>query len=196
MHGTGAEPALQAGGGEIAAGLVYTICFCLRGDAILMLHRDRPPFARHWNGLGGKLEPGETPLACVEREVLEESGLRLRDAQAVRFAGLVTWSGWSSDGAAPVADRSRGMYAYVARFPDAWPIWDGARPGPDGRLAWQPLAWVCDPNNGTVVDNLPQILPRLLAEPEPLEYHCAYAGHRLVEVVAHPLPTGLLAPSR
>ncbi len=40
-----------------------------------MLYRDRPPFARHWNGLGGKIEPDETPLACVEREVLEESGL-------------------------------------------------------------------------------------------------------------------------
>ena len=79
MPGTRAEPALQASGGG-AAGLVYTICFCLRGDAVLMLYRDRPPFARHWNGLGGKIEPGETPLACVEREVLEESGLNLRDA--------------------------------------------------------------------------------------------------------------------
>lgn len=32
-----------------------------------------------WNGLGGKFEPGESPEECVRREVLEESGLCIRD---------------------------------------------------------------------------------------------------------------------
>ena len=32
-----------------------------------------------WNGLGGKFEPGETPEECVIREVLEESGLLIRN---------------------------------------------------------------------------------------------------------------------
>ena len=36
-----------------------------------------------WNGLGGKLEPGETPEQCVIREVAEESGLPTDDP--VRF---------------------------------------------------------------------------------------------------------------
>jgi 8-oxo-dGTP diphosphatase len=30
-----------------------------------------------WNGLGGKLEPGESPLDAAGRELYEESGLRL-----------------------------------------------------------------------------------------------------------------------
>ena len=32
-----------------------------------------------WNGLGGKFEAGETPEECVQREVLEESGLVIQN---------------------------------------------------------------------------------------------------------------------
>jgi hypothetical protein len=45
--------------------LQYTICFCLCGELILMLYRNRPPNRFHWNGLGGKLQKDETPQACV-----------------------------------------------------------------------------------------------------------------------------------
>ena len=72
--------------------LIYTICFCRRGDAILMLYRNKPPNARQWNGLGGKIELGETPPACVRREVAEVAGIDLCFARRVRFAGLVTWA--------------------------------------------------------------------------------------------------------
>ena len=39
-----------------------------------------------WNGLGGKLEAGETPEECVIREVYEESGLAIR---APKLCGLL-----------------------------------------------------------------------------------------------------------
>ena len=32
-----------------------------------------------WNGLGGKLEQGESPEECVVREVYEESGLTIKN---------------------------------------------------------------------------------------------------------------------
>ena len=47
-----------------------------------MLHRNKKDGDVHrgkYNGLGGKLEPGESPEDCVTREVYEESGLRLLD---------------------------------------------------------------------------------------------------------------------
>jgi 8-oxo-dGTP diphosphatase len=45
----------------------------------LMLHRNKKENDVHtgkWNGLGGKLEAGESPHACMLRELEEESWLR------------------------------------------------------------------------------------------------------------------------
>ncbi|MGD9487279.1 MAG: NUDIX domain-containing protein [Calditrichaceae bacterium] len=55
-----------------------TLCYIRDKDKTLMLHRIKKDNDIHegkWNGLGGKLEPGETPEECVIREVKEESGL-------------------------------------------------------------------------------------------------------------------------
>jgi len=49
-----------------------------------MLHRVKKGGDVHadkYNGLGGKFLAGETPEECVKREVLEESGLILENAQ-------------------------------------------------------------------------------------------------------------------
>jgi len=46
--------------------------------AILLVRRAHPPAAGQWSVPGGKLEPGETLAAGVEREVLEETGLLVR----------------------------------------------------------------------------------------------------------------------
>jgi hypothetical protein len=48
--------------------LRYTLCFLTRGDQVLMLHRRRPPNQGLWNGVGGRLEPGETrATACCAK---------------------------------------------------------------------------------------------------------------------------------
>jgi 8-oxo-dGTP diphosphatase len=44
---------------------------------VLLLHRRHPPNAGLWNGIGGKLNPGEDPYAACIREVSEESGLSI-----------------------------------------------------------------------------------------------------------------------
>lgn len=46
-----------------------------------MLHRAKKVgkiYDDKWNGLGGKMETGESPEECVVREVREESGLHIR----------------------------------------------------------------------------------------------------------------------
>jgi len=57
-----------------------TLCYIEKDGKTLMMLRNRKPGDIHkgkYNGLGGKLEPGESPEECVVREVFEESGLTI-----------------------------------------------------------------------------------------------------------------------
>lgn len=58
-----------------------TLCYIKREGKTLMIHRIKKENDVHqgkWNGLGGKLNPGESPEECVIREVREESGLEIQ----------------------------------------------------------------------------------------------------------------------
>ena len=57
-----------------------TLCYLQRDGKTLMIHRIKKKDDIHrdkWNGLGGKLQPGESPEECVIREVKEETNMDL-----------------------------------------------------------------------------------------------------------------------
>lgn len=86
-----------------------TLCYIERGDQYLMLHRTRKENDLNhdkWIGVGGGIEPGETPDECLLREVREETGLRLT---RYRKRGVIDF----------VSDRweDEEMHLYTA---DAW----------------------------------------------------------------------------
>jgi ADP-ribose pyrophosphatase len=59
-----------------------TLCYIGKNGKTLMLHRVKKQNDVHegkWNGLGGRVEQGETPEECIIREVYEESGLTVRN---------------------------------------------------------------------------------------------------------------------
>lgn len=55
-----------------------TLCHIVEGDRILLQLKSANLFGEgKWNGVGGKLEPGESPREGAAREALEETGLRV-----------------------------------------------------------------------------------------------------------------------
>ncbi|MEN9361677.1 MAG: hypothetical protein RL095_3212 [Verrucomicrobiota bacterium] len=86
---------------DIRRPIEATLVYLKRGRQWLMLHRGGRPGDIHagkWNGLGGKVDAGESPLECAVREVREESGLEVRSLQACGhlsfplFKDAIDWS--------------------------------------------------------------------------------------------------------
>ena len=74
-----------------------TLCYVRWEKQTLMLHRVKKANDMHkgkWNGLGGKLNPGETPEECAVREIYEESGLLVRNPQ---LKGFITFPAFSKN---------------------------------------------------------------------------------------------------
>lgn len=80
-----------------------TLCYLLRGDSVLLLHRvKKENDLNHdkWIGIGGKFEENESPEECLVREAWEETGLTLTGYQ---YRGIVTF----------VSDRWEGEYMHL-----------------------------------------------------------------------------------
>ncbi len=154
----------------------YTLCFLTRGDQVLMLLRNRPPNQGLWNGVGGHIEPGETPLAACLREVVEETGFELADA---RYAGILTWTGFEI--------ANGGLYIFLAEAPQG-----EARENGEGHLGWHPRAWAC--NAPEVVGNIHRFLPVVLAGAPPQRYHFTYHRGELIDWQTLPLPLDVWKP--
>src|SRR6516225_4183433 len=99
------------------------------GQRVLLIHRNTRPEDPHfgkYNGLGGKLDPGEDVVACLRREVREESGL---ECEELLLRGTVSWPGFGKHG-----EDWFGFIFRVDRF-HGEPFTENA----DGALEWVDL---------------------------------------------------------
>jgi 8-oxo-dGTP diphosphatase len=68
------------------------------GRQVLLIHRqgrsDDHQLGKY-NGLGGKLEPGEDIVSCMRREIREEAGL---ECEELALCGTISWPGFGKNG--------------------------------------------------------------------------------------------------
>jgi 8-oxo-dGTP diphosphatase len=68
------------------------------GTKVLLIHRNARPNDAHlgkYNGLGGKMEPGEDVVSCMRREIREEAGIECTD---LKLRGTINWPGFGPKG--------------------------------------------------------------------------------------------------
>lgn len=105
-----------------------TLCYITdkKKNSTLMLHRIKKENDYHqgkWNGLGGKLNKGESPEECAIREIKEESGLTVKNP---KLKGFLTF---------PDFDGVDDWYVFVYTFDE----FEGSLiDSPEGSLEWIP----------------------------------------------------------
>ena len=116
-----------------------TLCYILRGNDVLMLHRVKKKNDINkdkWIGIGGKFEGEESPDQCLLREAKEETGLTLTRWQC---RGIVTFLSDEAEGEymylftadgfdGTLKECDEGDLQWVSReFVDSLPTWEGDR---------------------------------------------------------------------
>ncbi|MBK9612292.1 8-oxo-dGTP diphosphatase [Candidatus Amarobacter glycogenicus] len=114
------------------APILATLGYVLSGDglSVLMVHRNARPQDHaygKYNGLGGKMEPGEDLAACMVREIREEAGI---EVTSLRLRGTLSWPGFG--------DRREGWFGFVFLVEG----WEGTpmASNPEGDLHWISIA--------------------------------------------------------
>lgn len=137
-----------------------TLCFVLNGSDVLLMKRaaHKRVFPNRYNGVGGHIERDEDPLSSARREILEETGLQVSD---IRLRAVYNIDAGQKTGITLLVftaiSESRSVIA-----------------NEEGTLHWIPLDRVLELD---LVDDLPLILPRLLAmsaSDMPLFVHIGY----------------------
>lgn len=150
--------------------LRWTLCLLSRDNQVLLLRRSKPPRAGLWNGVGGKLEPEESPLAACKREVIEETGY---EPLSLSPAGIMSWDSFT--------DPEHGIYLFVGEAPPTEPS-----ACDEGELRWWPIEEI--ERSDAVVPWVRAFLRDVLRGDDHLRHHFVFgpngeiAGHE-----RHPL---------
>jgi len=150
--------------------LSFTVCFLFRADKILMLLRNKPPNQGLWNGVGGHIEPGETPYESCLREVKEETGFKPVE---LNFGGILTWEGFEIE--------EGGLFIFTALAPDGEP-----QPTTEGKLAWLLRQTVL--LSSKVVENIHYFGPAVFSGFPPNRHHFVYNCRTILKYHVFPLP--------
>lgn len=150
---------------------MYTLGFIKCNDTVLLLNRQKAPHMGKWNGVGGKLDPEETPLECIVRETIEETGLTINNYAC---KGRLRWFRDGTDlGFVWLFTGSMNPEEVVETYPQ------GTR---EGILDWKKLDWITHKENVGIVDNIKLLWEQMWNGKDDDEYVAEYSGNQLVKV--------------
>ncbi len=116
-----------------------TLCFIRQGDRVLLIHKKRGLGAGKINGVGGKLEPGETALEAMQREAQEELGIGLLDPEPRATLHFQFRDGYGLRCTVYVATRFSGEPVATA---EADPLWFSLQALPLERMWEDDRLWL------------------------------------------------------
>jgi 8-oxo-dGTP diphosphatase len=148
-----------AGGGrwEVSS---RTLIFVMNGSDVLLMKRGphKRIFPNKYNGLGGHVERGEDVYSAAAREVQEESGLTVRD---LRLRGVHHIDAG--------ADSGIMVFVFTAASESRVLI-----DCDEGKLEWVDKSRIAQLD---LVEDLPEILPRVLAMPDDAPPYFAHVSY-------------------
>jgi 8-oxo-dGTP diphosphatase len=139
------RPEDQRGAASQYTVVARTLIFLTRGSTVLLL-RGAPAkklWAGKYNGIGGHLEPGESPYASAQRELKEETGLTVG---RLALRGLVHVTLPEPPGVV--------LFIFVGEAPEG-----DVMASEEGTPEWVELASLA---SLPLVEDLPVLLPRVL----------------------------------
>lgn len=151
--------------------LQTTLCYIEHDGKYLMLHRiskKNDVNKDKWIGIGGKFEPGEMPEECLEREVLEETGLTLA---SYKFRGIMTF----------ICDNAEPEYIFLYTSND---FSGQLKPCDEGELCWVDKNKVYDLN---IWEGDKRMFKLLNEKTQPFSLKLVYKNDKLVKTKELPL---------
>lgn len=126
----------------------YVLGFLFSPDleSVLLMQKNRPAWqAGHFNGIGGKIESGETPLDAMARECHEETGVLIAPWREFCVMGNDQWR----------------VHCFYVQWLDPW---NNGKPCPATTKTDEPVLWVkcSEIPNMLVIPNLTWLVPMAL----------------------------------
>ena len=137
---------------RIESCILTNMCMLRQGDLVLIQDRNDP----NWPGItfpGGHVEPGESLVRSVIREVYEETGLTI---EAPRLCGVKQWT------------EEDGSYRYLVFLFRAERFTGELRSSDEGEVCWMPLPELQD---RPLPSGFPEMLPLFLRDDLNETYH-------------------------
>ncbi|MEC5425798.1 8-oxo-dGTP diphosphatase [Virgibacillus sp. C22-A2] len=149
----------------------HTLCFIKKKDKILMLNRKYSPLKGLWNGVGGKIDEGETETQCVIREVKEETEIDVSIEQ-IKYKGIITYEFDNS--------FKGGIHIYLVDIPNEYEYLT-PKTTDEGILDWKEITWLLSEDNYGVDVMIPRLLPTLIIDPNEYQHNFVIENNDIKE---------------